>query len=327
MSTDTDFDRIVREWVEIGPTELSDRVMDAAREGVARTRQRRGWRGAWRRSVRMPAPAFAIAGGAVVLVIVSALMFGALGGKFAIGGPQQTSSPTFAASPSVKAATGVQLRFHVRSAASATPDAAAMSEIRDIVQRRLEAAGLSGAVVTLGDGDTVVVDLAPGGDGTQVRSIVERQGELTVVPLPPATYGTVSTGGPAGVADGQPLPSDASLTPLFSGAAITSANATTDQNASPAVQFDLDPAAARLFADYTTNHIGEFFAIVLDGTVLASPSINAPVTGGSAMITFGSTPGATAQVSELVAIMRSGPLPFPLDFAGSSASPAPSPSS
>ena len=41
------------------------------------------------------------------------------------------------------------------------------------------------------------------------------------------------------------------------------------------------PAAARLFADYTTNHVGEFFAIVLDGTVLAPPSINAPVTGGS----------------------------------------------
>ena len=80
---------------------------------------------------------------------------------------------------------------------------------------------------------------------------------------------------------GQPLPEDASLKPLFTGTAISAANPASDQTGQPVVQIELDAAASRLFADYTRDHIDEYFAIVLDGTVISAPSIGAPITSGS----------------------------------------------
>ena len=63
----------------------------------------------------------------------------------------------------------------------------------------------------------------------------------------------------------------------------------------PVVQIELDAAASRLFADYTRDHVNDYFAIVLDGTVISAPSIREPITSGSVQITMGSgTDAATA---------------------------------
>jgi protein-export membrane protein SecD len=220
----------------------------------------------------------------------------------------------------------VQVRFHARSTASAYPDAAAMNTIRDIVLRRLEAAGFADPVVTLDDRSTVVVDLPQGTDSGLVRSIIEPQGQLTFVPLPADTYGTsTTTSGPTGVIDGQPLPDDASLKPLLTGAAISAANPATDQGGVPAVQFELDAAATKLFADYTRDHVNEFFAIVLDGTVISAPSIREPITSGSGLITMEAGTDAVKQMNDLVTVLRSGSLPFKLDWAGPATPPSTSP--
>ncbi len=220
----------------------------------------------------------------------------------------------------------LQVSFHVRSTGSAYPDAAAMATIRDIVLRRLQSAGFADPVVTLEDRNTVVVDLPLGTDWRQVRTLLEQRGELTVVPLPSDTYGTsTTTVGPTGVTEGQPLPADPSLKPLFTGAAISAANPTSDESGSPAVEFTLDAAASKLFADYTAKHVGEFFAIVLDGTVVSIPSIRSPITGGSGIITLGAGAGAPTQASELASFLRIGALPFKLDWAGNGTSPSSTP--
>ncbi len=326
MSTEEDFDRIVRDWVELGPTELSDRVLDAARQGVGRTRQRRGPFGWWRLATRRPARVFAIAGAALVVVVVAVLAFGLVPGRDGIGGPQPTPGPTSAPSVSAQVSARVQVRFHARPTASASPDATAMNTIRDIVLRRLEAAGFADPVVTLDDRDTVVVDLPQGTDSGLVRSIVEPQGQLAFVPLPADTYGTsTTTSGPTGVIDGQPLPDDPSLKPLITGAAIIAANPATDQGGVPAVQFELDAAATKLFADYTRDHVNDYFAIVLDGTVISAPSIREPITSGSGQITMGSGTDAVKQMNDLVTVLRSGSLPFKLDWAGPATPPSTSP--
>ena len=67
--------------------------------------------------------------------------------------------------------------------------------------------------------------------------------------------------------DGQPLPNDPTLVPLFDGTHLTGANPGVDQTTNqPVVAFTLDDTASKLFADYTRAHVNEFFAIVLDGT-------------------------------------------------------------
>ena len=67
----------------------------------------------------------------------------------------------------------------------------------------------------------------------------------------------------------------------------TSANPSTDQSGNPAVAFALKDDGAKQFADYTTTNVGNFFAIVLDGTVISAPVIQWAITGGT-----GSSPRA-----------------------------------
>lgn len=51
MSTRPDFDRHASDWLADGPTELADRVLDAALREVHLTRQRRRWSAPWRASL------------------------------------------------------------------------------------------------------------------------------------------------------------------------------------------------------------------------------------------------------------------------------------
>ena len=44
MSGSSDFDRQIRAWLDLGPTQISDVALDAARAEVHRTRQRRALR-------------------------------------------------------------------------------------------------------------------------------------------------------------------------------------------------------------------------------------------------------------------------------------------
>jgi preprotein translocase subunit SecD len=98
---------------------------------------------------------------------------------------------------------------------------------------------------------------------------------------------------------------------MFGGTAVTSATAATDSSTgAPVVAFDLSSDAASKFATYTTNNVGNFFAIVLDGTVISAPSIQSPIPGGHGQITVGTGTNAQAEVNNLVTVLKYGSLPF-----------------
>src|SRR5690606_32372003 len=73
--------------------------------------------------------------------------------------------------------------------------------------------------------------------------------------------------------------------------------------------FRLDSAGARIFGKFTQTHVGEPFAIVLDGKVLSAPVIREPILGGSGQISGGFT---VEEASDLAALLRAGALPAPL---------------
>lgn len=108
MNTQSDFDRNAVAWLADGPTELNDRVLDAALREVHLTRQRRRWSAPWRAtlmSMRLGAAA------AIALVaVVGLLAFNLVGGV----GP----SPTLTAPPS-----------HPPATAAPTPSAAAVATL------------------------------------------------------------------------------------------------------------------------------------------------------------------------------------------------------
>jgi hypothetical protein len=89
MSTNSDFDRRAATFLAVGPTELSDRVLDAALGKVHQTPQRRGLTAPWR-FLQMPA-AFRLATAAVVAVL-------AVGGAAYVIGLRATNGPAAPAS-------------------------------------------------------------------------------------------------------------------------------------------------------------------------------------------------------------------------------------
>src|SRR5262249_30212324 len=102
--------------------------------------------------------------------------------------------------------------------------------------------------------------------------------------------------------------------PLFSGEQLASAAIGTDQLGKRVVTFQLKDQGAKLFADYTAQHIGQYFAIVLDGQVISAPVIQNSIPNGAVPISQDSTIGGhpVAEATELVTVPQFGPLPFPV---------------
>ena len=100
---------------------------------------------------------------------------------------------------------------------------------------------------------------------------------------------------------------------LFSGTEVASAPIGANQTGQRTVDFTLKSTGKDLFADYTRGHVNDFFAIVLDGTVISAPTINEAIPGGQVQISqngIGGYPLAEAQ--NLVTILQFGQLPYPL---------------
>jgi preprotein translocase subunit SecD len=99
--------------------------------------------------------------------------------------------------------------------------------------------------------------------------------------------------------------------PVVSGDELTDARPDNDQNGYPAVGFRFNPTGARAFGDFTQNHIGEPFAIVLDGKVISAPVIQSHIAGGSGIITGHFT---VQEATDLALLLRAGALPAGMTF-------------
>lgn len=99
---------------------------------------------------------------------------------------------------------------------------------------------------------------------------------------------------------------------VLTGAAISAATAQTSQFGSGwVVSFSLTADGGKIFGDYTTAHIGQPLAIVLDSKVLSVPTIQSRLdTGG--IITGNFT---REQAKTLAAQLQTGALPLPLAIA------------
>lgn len=75
------------------------------------------------------------------------------------------------------------------------------------------------------------------------------------------------------------------------------------------VSFVLKSDAAKEFADYTTNNVGKYLAIVLDKKVVSAPVIRNPITDGQGVISGNFT---NASANQLAVQLRYGSLPVPV---------------
>jgi preprotein translocase subunit SecD len=207
---------------------------------------------------------------------------------------------------------GLQVEYRLVPVGDRMPDAGALATTKTIVENRVNSQGVTEPVVQTQGTDRVVVELPGISDPGDIRKLLAQTGILEFVPLPAETYGTSTSPGPQFATEGQPLPTPEQ--PLFNGTELADAFATTDEAGGRAVGFKLKDTGAKLFADYTSSHVGEYFAILLDGNVVSAPYIKSAITGGQGIITGGGAGGFTAkEMNNLVTVLDYGSLPFPLE--------------
>ena len=175
---------------------------------------------------------------------------------------------------------GLRVEYQALPVDGVEPTPADMAILKDIIERRVNATGVSEPVVVVQGDDRIVVELPGVTDPDSVRRLVGQTGRLDFVPL-----------GNTQVQVGQELDLEA-YPPLFSGDQVSSATLGQSDTQGLTVNFDLKDEGAALFAEYTTEHVGEYFAIVLDGNVISAPVINEPIPGGQVQISAAASAGS-----------------------------------
>jgi hypothetical protein len=231
-------------------------------------------------------------------------------------------SPTAAASlqPSAVASTPagglLRIEYQAHPIGGVNPTAVDLAAIVAIVEHRLASDHIVGSTVHAEGVDRVVVELPTAIDTDAARSLIGQTGHLDFVPL-----GTTQM-------EAGDRVDPAKFPALFSASEVESATIEfSSQSAQRVVTFVLKPGGAKLFEDYTAAHVGKYFAIVLDGTVISAPVINSAIPGGHVEISSGGISGyPLKEAQNLVAILQYGSLPFPIvelsnEVVSSSASP------
>jgi hypothetical protein len=155
-----------------------------------------------------------------------------------------------------------------------------------------------------------VVELPATSDLDRVRRLLGVEGHLAFVPLGTDQAETGDAIDPA-----RPV--------LFDGTELDAASVGADQTGLRVIDFQLKPRGAQLFEAYAREHVGAYFAIALDGTVLTAPRINSAIPGGDVEITAVGGWDAT-EAADLVAILVGGELPVPIRETSVDPSPLPS---
>jgi preprotein translocase subunit SecD len=194
--------------------------------------------------------------------------------------------------------------YTVRSPGSTPPPKAETLRAIDILSARLRT--LEVGMFSASAGDAITFTIPASADPAAVSAVLSATGQVAFVPLPPAEYSTVSGQGPLEAAAGKALP--ALEAPLFGGDQIADARATANAAGGPELSITLTSEGARLFAAYSTAHVGEFFALLLDGRVITAPLIQAAITDGAFNVTLPAD-ALPMPVDALAAILASGQLP------------------
>jgi protein-export SecD/SecF family membrane protein len=197
---------------------------------------------------------------------------------------------------------GLRVEYQAKQVGDKVPRPEDLEVIREIIERRVNATGVSEPVITTQGTDRVVVELPGVSDPNAVRELVGQTGRLDFVPLG-STPKNVDD-----IIDPKQFP------PLFSGEQLETAAIGQDPTRGRVVTFVLKSEGAQKFADYTAAHIGEYFAIVLDSRVISAPVIQSAISGGHVQIESGGIGGyPLKEAQNLVTVLQFGSLPFPIE--------------
>ncbi len=189
-----------------------------------------------------------------------------------------------------------------------------------VIRRRIDPAGNKEVSIQPQGGDRIVVQVPGDSDPEALKAVIVSTGQLTFHAHDRAADPTEASAGllPPGRllvpytasegAGGLVLLED----PIITGDMVTEASAQLNPDGGGfQINFSFDGRGARRFGNYTREHIGELFAIVLDGEIISAPTIQSPITGGSGRITGNFTPQEATRIATLI---KAGALPAELQI-------------
>jgi preprotein translocase subunit SecD len=239
---------------------------------------------------------------------------------------------------------GVQALLEADVPANQAVSATDMSVAEKIVESRVNALGVSEAVVQPAGSRRIVVELPGETDPAKALNIIKQTGLLEFVDMsgltnqealslvhtrvqtdwaprtsqpslentPAAT--TEPTIAPSGtetttITSTVPVPSGPVFHTVMTGADLTNVGVQTNPGGGYVVAFELNSEGTQIFGGYTSTHVGQILGIVLDKEVISVPSINSAITTGRGVIEG----NFTADTANALALqLKYGSLPIPL---------------
>lgn len=190
--------------------------------------------------------------------------------------------------------------------------AGALESVRDVIERRVNAFGVSEPVVQVNKGMggeyRIIAELAGIKDVSEAIKLI---GETPILEFKEQATSTVALNAKASTT------LDLSTAPAWVNTELTGKNlkrATLQFNpndGSPEVSLEFDAAGAKLFEDITARNVGRPVAIFLDGYPISVPNVNEKITGGKASI---SGKFNVEEAKSLVKRLNSGALPVPISL-------------
>lgn len=209
---------------------------------------------------------------------------------------------------------GLQALLEADVPAETTVAAEELQNATNILQNRANALGVSEiSMVTAGE-RRIVAEFPGLTDPEEMVAALKQTALLEFVdmgnaPVPDGTniltdFG-LETPGPTTNENGETI-----YHTIMTGAGLDSAAVQRDPASGQiAISFTLDSEAADVFSEYTSSHVGQYLAIVLDKQVISAPQINQAITDGQGQISG----GFTQESAQTLAVqLRSGALPIPI---------------
>ena len=210
---------------------------------------------------------------------------------------------------------GVQALLEADIPAGQELPSGTMDNVIKIIENRVNGLGVSEAVVQQAGSQRVLVEMPGQTDPEQALATIGETGELEFVDFSGLTYEEAAM-----LVDQKIItdhnPGSIDLTavtqPVFhtvmTGISVKNVGVQTNNN-QYSVGFELDSDGTQIFAEFTSIHIGDILAIVLDKQVISVPRIDGAITSGQGAISGNFT---VEEANNLAVQLRYGSLPVPL---------------
>ena len=235
---------------------------------------------------------------------------------------------------------GVQALLEADIPSTQTIDPKDMSVAVQIVDNRVNALGVSEAVVQSAGSNRIVVQLPGETDPAQALATIKQTGLLEFVDMstlsdqmaaslmhtkittdwlpgdnqssqivtPEFSITPVQEPSPI-ITPTQPVQTGPTFHTVMTGTDLKNVGVQTTQGGGYVVGFELDSEGTQIFKDFTSTHIGQILGIALDKEVISIPSINTAITEGRGVI---EGRFSAEEANKLAVQLKYGSLPIPL---------------